>query len=168
MTYKDIDLIFPPDYSSNAQISDLRLLLSALIRTGEIGKSEFNVVATISDRNNLTPAQGDMCRVVSNNIGQQETYIFDDNLWQTLVKGGGSGGANYTEVTQNVVVSFAQESLQQIDLSNIPDPSKHLMVYLNGMLLMLGTTLDYTIISNTIGFNNPIEAGDHVSILYSY
>jgi len=41
MTVEEIEALFPPNYSGNAQISDLRQMLHRLVDSGEIGKEEL-------------------------------------------------------------------------------------------------------------------------------
>ena len=169
MTPEEIDNIFPASYGGNAQISDLRLLLSKLVYNGVFeGGIEFNRVQTIQEMNQLEATQGDICLVEHNALNNPETYIWDDNQWKVMVVVNGSGGS-LPKITEKFIVSATDAAYQEISLINPPVLSEHLFVFLNGILLREGSGEEYTVIGNTINFEEDvIYTGDSVVVKYSY
>ena len=170
MTIEEINKIFPPSYGGNAQISDLRLLLTKINTIADFDGIQFYEVQTIPDRNALEVQQGDICKVF-NVAGQTITYIYDDDAWKVLVEGTGGGGGpgTYHQITENFTVGSLDEQQQEIILQESPNLTQHLFVYLNGMYLMLGVNYDYTVSNNIIQFNgNVITQGDNLCVKYSF
>jgi hypothetical protein len=169
MTREEIDKIFPPGYGGNAQMSDLLLILTYLASSGSaFGGIDFFEVATISDRDHLQGVdQGDICRVSTNNAGQPETYIWDDEQWKILVLvPSGGGGTSYPKLTEEFIVSDVQEQYQEINLINTPTPYEHIFVFLNGLIISKD---DYTVVGNSVQFvADFIEEDDSVIVKYSY
>jgi hypothetical protein len=169
MTREEIDKLFPPGFGGNAQISDLRLILTYLSGSGSaFGGIDFHVVADIPERDQLTGlSQGDICRVNVNNLGQPETYIWDDDQWKILVLVPTSGGGtSYPKLTEEFIVDDTQEQYQEINLINTPTPYEHIFVFLNGLLVSRD---DYNIVGNSIQFVvDFIEEDDSVIVKYSY
>ncbi len=164
MTREEIDLLFPPEHGGNAQISDLRLLLTRLVSTDAIGGITFTEVATIAERDALEAEDADICKVQNDN-----TYIWD-GIWKVLVENTGGGGSPSGNVTtEKRLISTLNEQHQYMELIHIPNTQEHIFVFLNGMYLMLGTSYDYTISNNRIIFSGcRITAGDHLAVKYNY
>ena len=173
MTRDEIDIIFPPGFSGIAQISDLRLLLSKLANSDQLGGIEFYEVQDISERDQLEAQDGDISKVALNNQGKPETYIMSNSSWKILVEipvGGGSGpGTQYVKLSQNFDISQLDEDFQELALSQIPTIYDHIFVIINGMIQMEGPQRDFTRVGNLIHFSpGSIIMGDSVQIKYSY
>lgn len=174
MTWDEIDTIFPSSYSGNAQISDLRLLLSKLITSEYLGKIDFYEVQNLSERDALPAKHSDICKVFDTGAGETITYIYkgSENQWVVLVENTGTGGLPGTtnpQRTENFTISTLNQQDQSVTLLNTPRTSEHFMVFLNGMYLMLGGEYDYSLVSNTIVFTGTqITADDNLAVKYSY
>jgi len=171
MTREEIDAIFPPEYGGNAQISDLRLLLSKLSGYGVFESAvEFNRVQTLTEMGQLQSTQGDICLVEHNNVNEPETYIYDENQWKVMVIVNASGGGvNHPKMTEQFIINSIDEAYQEISLINPPTLTDHLFVFLNGILLMEGSQNEFTVTGNTINFStDTIFTDDTVVVKYSY
>jgi len=169
LTPEEIYTIFPNEYGGNAQISDLRLLLSKLVKGGVFeSATEFNRVNTLSDMQNLEATQGDICLVEHGTLNEPETYIYDNDQWKIMVIVNTGGGSSYQKLTEQFLVSQLDEDYQELTLQQSPVLSEHIFVFLNGILLKEGSSEEFTITGNTIYFNNVILNGDEVTVKYSY
>jgi hypothetical protein len=172
MTMEEINKIFPPDYAGVAQISDLRLALTYLMSTNELGGIEFYEVLTLTEMYNLQDLnQGDICKVEDTGGGISKTYIYDQDQWKLLVEpvtGGGSGPV-YNKATEIFNITSTDEAYQEVALQQTPTPFEHLFVYLNGVLLAEGPGNDFTISGNVIQFEaDVITEDDQVQVKYAY
>lgn len=171
MTREEIERIFDDDAYGNAQMSDLRIILTYISSFADLNSIHFFEVQTLIERNQLDVDQGDICKV--NNVsgtGASRTYIYNEGVWRLLVDNTGSGGGGGTllEVTENFTVGSLDAQLQEIDLQDVPDFTGHLFVFLNGMYLMMGVNYDYTTSNNTIKFEGAtITQGDNLAVKYS-
>jgi len=171
MTPEEIDTIFPPEYGGNAQISDLRLLLSKLATGGIFESSiDFNRVITLADMQSLPATQGDICLVEHGSQNEPETYIYDDDIWKLMVIiDASNGGASYPKLTEQFEITPLDETYQEVNLQKPPTLNDHLFVFLNGILLKEGSQEEFTVLGNTINFApDTIYAGDTVVVKYSY
>jgi hypothetical protein len=98
VTREEIDKLFPPTYGGNAQISDLRLMLTHLVDKNELGGIDFNEVPDIPARDNLDASEGDLCKVQDSGSGDPQTYIYDGNQWQILVDNSGGGAISIDDL----------------------------------------------------------------------
>jgi hypothetical protein len=170
MTREEINKIFPPSYGGNAQISDLRLILSHLVIDGNtFGGIDFYDVNSISDRDQLQDLkQGDICLVRHNQLNEPETFIWDEDQWKVmvLIPSGGGGGTNYTKATEEFQIGPTEEAYQEIILSQTPTLYEHIFVFLNGLLVSKD---DFNVVGNTIEFiADYIADGDLVIVKYGY
>jgi hypothetical protein len=172
MTREEINEMFPPSYSGNAQISDIRLALTYLVKEdGPLSGIEFHEVATLNDMYLIQElGNGDLCKVADIGNGASQTYIWDVDAWKVLVESSsGGGGNNYIKTTQNFTITATQAGNEEIDLDYIPVGSQHISVYVNGMYQMQGTNYDWTLSGSTVKFiPERISAGDHVAVKYSH
>jgi hypothetical protein len=97
VTREEINNLFPPSYGGNAQISDLRLMLTYLNNNDEMGDKVFDV-PDIPTRDTLEANEGDICKVQNNEFGNPQTYIFDGNRWQILVENTGGGAISIDDL----------------------------------------------------------------------
>ena len=169
MTLEEIDLMFPPTYSGNAQISDLRRFLTHLLESGELKGIDFYEVNDLTERDAINASCCDICKVDDiNGLGYSETYIYTEGNWVVMHSVSSGGGPSLSKTTENFTVTAVQESNQNIQLQHIPNAGDHLFVFLNGMYLMLGNNYDYTLSGNTLVFNNILTSGDNLAVKYSY
>ena len=170
MTKEEIDKLFPSSYGGNAQISDLRLILTYLSQSGSgFGGIDFYEVNTIPERDQLQDlSQGDICRVAINSSGNPETYIWDEDQWKVLVlvPASGGGGTTYVPLTEEFQITNLEEQYQEINLTKQPTIYEHNFVFLNGLLVSKD---DYVIMGNSVQFvPDSILEGDNIIIKYSY
>jgi len=170
MTREEIDKLFPASYGGNAQISDLRLILTYLSQSGSgFGGIDFYETNTIPERDQLSDlSQGDICRVALNNSGNPETYIWDDEQWKVLVlvPSSGGGGTTYVPLTEEFLITDLEEQYQEITLLKTPTIYEHIFVFLNGLLVSKD---DFTVTSNSIQFTSGfILENDTIIVKYSY
>ncbi len=174
MTKDEINTMFPPSYGGNAQISDIRLALTYLVKEdGPLGSVEFFEVATYPDMVGLVDVkESDLCKVLDIGNGTSQTYIWDDGLWKILVESTGGGGPPppaYDNTTENFVVTSTQAQNFEVALGQIPSGTEHIFVFLNGMYMMQGGSFDWVLIGQNIQFNpNILTQGDNLAIKYSY
>jgi len=73
-----------------------------------------------------------------------------------------------TQTTEKFTVTATDVANGYIDLTNTPNATEHLFVYLNGVYMDLDSAGDYTLSSNRINFIVNIEVDDKVIVKYSY
>jgi hypothetical protein len=170
MTNEEIDAIFPPELGGNAQISDLRLILTYLAASGSaFGGINFYDVNSIPDRDQLQDlSQGDICLVRHNQLNEPETFIWDDEQWKVmvLIPAGGGGGTTYNKITEEFQIGPTEEAYQEVILTQTPTLYEHIFVFLNGLLVSKD---DFHVVGNTIEFvSDYIADGDFVVVKYGY
>jgi len=166
MTREEINLLFPPSYGGNAQISDLRLALTHLVSEGALGL-EFFSVPDIATRDNLDPDPGDICRVLDFN-GEPATFIFTNDGWQLLLVGDGNVSSVYPKWTDLFLINMTSEMNRTVNLTEDIVNHEHVFVFLNGLLCK---EEEYSINfeDNKIIFEgDTILKGDEVQVKYSY
>jgi hypothetical protein len=172
MTSQEIDEIFPPTYGGNAQISDLRLMLSKLVTNEYMSRITYTEVPDLISRDNLIPKESDICKVIDAGGTNPEVYIWDINTksWTNIgTTPSQQAGAAARPLSEEFIANSSIVQSQQVIIQHIPRANEHLFIFLNGLYLSIGATADYTIIGNKITFvGNPIQLNDRIVIKYSY
>jgi hypothetical protein len=172
MTQHEIDNLFPPSYAGVAQISDLRLALTHLAATNEIGGIHFYEVETLEERDNIEAENGDICKVQEDENNKPQTYIYWEGLWIILVENAGNDGTptpTGTQVTEKFVIDTIQDTAQRVTLQHRPDQDFHIFVFLNGLYLTMGSSFDYTLSGQDLVFYGGILTKDDIlTVKYTY